>query len=137
MKKYLIVLFSVFALTACESGLASAQTPIAVTAATLVGTYAANELRGDLQFQGQVVRVTGRVDDIARTILGTPYIRLSAGRIDTPRGVTCTLASTAVEAAAVESTTPLDMEKNSARRDMGASPTSPFSPSGCSRVLYF
>lgn len=82
------------------SGAASAQTPIAVTAATLVGTYSANELRGDLQFQGQVVRVTGRVDDIARTILGDPYIRLSAGRIDTPRGVTWTLASTAVEAAA-------------------------------------
>jgi hypothetical protein len=93
-------------------GLASPQTPVAVTAATLVQTYADNELRGDQRFKGQLVRVTGRVSDIAETIFGTPYIRLSAGLGglvggglgELFRGVTCELASTAVGSAAQLST---------------------------------
>ena len=93
-------------------GLASAQTPIAVTAAALVQTYADNELRGDQLFKAQLVRVTGRVSDIAETLFGTPYIILS-GRLgglvggglgESFRGVTCELASTAVGAAARLST---------------------------------
>ena len=76
-----------------------------VTATTLVSTYDDNELRGDQQFKLQVVRVTGVVTDIARTISGTPYIRMSE-RLPLPlgRGVTCELASTAVGSAAQLST---------------------------------
>ncbi len=46
-------------------------------ARTLMDAYAGNEVRADRDYKGEKVAVTGRVVEVAKDILNTPYVTLS------------------------------------------------------------
>jgi len=54
--------------------------PISVSAKELYQAYDDNAVRADAMYKGKVLRVSGRVTDIGRDILGTPYIHLAGGK---------------------------------------------------------
>lgn len=64
---------------AAERAAVAKEHGIDVTALELAEAYKANEVNADGKYKGQVVRVTGTVDKIAKGFLGDPYVSLEAG----------------------------------------------------------
>lgn len=58
----------------------AAEKPIAITAATLVAAYKANEVAADKKYKDRLLDVTGRVDSISKGIGGGIYITLDSGQ---------------------------------------------------------
>ncbi len=51
-----------------------------LTAASLLAAYDANEVAADEKFKGKLIEVTGKVDTIAKDIMGDPYVTLGSGK---------------------------------------------------------
>lgn len=64
---------------AAERAAVAKEHGIDVTATELWEAYRANEVNADGRYKGQVVRVTGVVDKVAKGLLGDPYVSLEAG----------------------------------------------------------
>lgn len=51
-----------------------------LTASSLLAAYDANEVAADEKFKGKLIEVTGKVDTIAKDIMGDPYVTLGSGK---------------------------------------------------------
>ena len=50
------------------------QVYLELTAQELMSAYAVNEIAADQKYKGKMVRLSGKVDDIGKDIMGTPYV---------------------------------------------------------------
>lgn len=74
---------------------------LSVTAETLMADYTANEIAADGRYKGKVLRISGTVNGIAKDLLDTMYVTLSAGgpysilnvQCYFPKGATARLAA--------------------------------------------
>lgn len=53
--------------------------PIDISPSSLNAQYQANEVRADGLFKNKLIRIYGTVEDISKTFLGTPTIRIATG----------------------------------------------------------
>jgi hypothetical protein len=60
--------------------------------ADLVDAYDANEVAADRRFKGELVAVRGRIRNVGRDLLNTPYVSLTTGEKLSFRGVQCFFA---------------------------------------------
>jgi hypothetical protein len=86
---YVVLLLA--ALLACQSGSSSdgrrskgsrggaSERAMSVPIKTLLSEYKDNELRSDGKWKGKLVQVTGKVDNIKKDIVGSPYVTLGTG----------------------------------------------------------
>jgi tRNA_anti-like len=68
---------------------------ITIDAGSIVSAYRGNELAADGRFRGKRVRISGRVVEVKRDIIGAPYVTLSATGAPGAVVVQCLLRSSA------------------------------------------
>lgn len=74
-----------------QAGVTPGSTPAAGEAAqagpaldvqleTLLSEYKDNEVRADANYKGKVIKISGKVDDIKKDILNSPYVTVGTGK---------------------------------------------------------
>jgi hypothetical protein len=72
--------------------------PVAtLTSDQLLAEYQKNPIAADQKYKGQLVEVSGKIGKIGRSVLGAPYVNLGAVSEEDFFGVSCFLASSAVD----------------------------------------
>ena len=71
----------------------------AVELITLLGEYRDNELRADGRFKDRIVRVTGKVDDVKKDIVGDPYVTIGTGAMFEIPALQCMLSAASADTA--------------------------------------